>query len=236
MARLRFTTTWLISLLLLAGCASADVTSRRETSSEQMIDRPARIIVHDFAASPSDLPPNSAVAQLYSGRSTPQSADEIRLGRELGHQVASELVKEILNMGLPAERAGAGPPASVGNLLIGGEFISIDEGSRVKRMLIGFGAGASELKTLVEGYLVTKDGLEPLGSAEIKAAGGKMPGMLVPVVGGAIAGEAGRSAVISGSMNVVQELGPESMNAAAKRTAREIAKGLQNAFRRRGWI
>jgi len=158
------------------------------------------------------------------------------LGRELGHQVASELVKEILNMGLPAERAGAGPPASVGNLLIGGEFISIDEGSRVKRMLIGFGAGASELKTLVEGYLVTKDGLKPLGSAEIKAAGGKMPGMLVPVVGGAIAGEAGRSAVISGTMNVVQEMGPESMNAAAKRTAKEIANVLQDAFRRRGWI
>jgi len=103
-------------------------------------------------------------------------------------------------------------------------------------MLIGFGAGASELKTLVEGYLVTKDGLKPLGSAEIKAAGGKMPGMLVPVVGGAIAGKAGRSAVISGSMNVVQELGPESMNAAAKRTAKEIANLLQDAFRRRGWI
>ena len=103
-------------------------------------------------------------------------------------------------------------------------------------MLIGFGAGASELKTLVEGYLVTKDGLKPLDPAEIKATGGKMPGMLVPVVGGALAGEAGRSAVISGSMNVVQELGPESMNAAAKRTAKEIAKVFQNAFQRRGWI
>ncbi len=139
-------------------------------------------------------------------------------------------------MGLPAERAGAGPPASVGNLLIGGEFISIDEGSRAKRMLIGFGAGAVELRTLVEGYLVTKDGLEPLGSAEIRAAGGKMPGMLVPVLGGAMAGEAGRSAVISGTLNAAQELGPEGMSAAAKRTANEIAKVLRDAFRRRGWI
>jgi hypothetical protein len=37
-------------------------------------------------------------------------------------------------------------------------------------------------------------------------------------------------------MNVVQELGPESMTAAAKGTAKEIANVLQDAFRRRGWI
>ena len=236
MGMLRMVLPLLLVSTVITGCASVDVTSRRETASEQKIDRPARIIVHDFAASPGDLPPNSAVAQFYSGRSTPQTADQIRLGRELGHQVASELVKDILNMGLPAERAGAGPPASVGNLLIGGEFISIDEGSRAKRMLIGFGAGAVELRTLVEGYLVTKGGLEPLGSAEIRAAGGKMPGMLVPVLGGAMAGEAGRAAVISGTLNVAQELGPEGMSAAAKRTANEIAKVLRDAFRRRGWI
>ncbi len=103
-------------------------------------------------------------------------------------------------------------------------------------MLIGFGAGAAELKTFVEGYQITADGLRPLGSVEIKAAGGKMPGMLVPVVGGAVAGEAGRSAVISGSMNVVQELGPESIEGAAKRTAKEIGKVLSEAFKKRGWI
>ena len=236
MGVLRSVGTLVFGVAILAGCASSDVTSRREASGKQNFERPARIIVRDFAATPSDLPPDSAVAQLYARRSTPQSADEVRLGRKLGQRVAGELVKEILNMGMPAERAGAGPPATVGNVMIGGEFISIDEGSRLKRMLIGFGAGASELKTLVEGYLVTKDGLEPLGSAEIKAAGGKMPGMLVPVVGGAVAGEAARSAAISGAMNVVQELGPESMDAAAKRTAKEIAKVLKDAFRKRGWI
>jgi NADPH-dependent 2,4-dienoyl-CoA reductase/sulfur reductase-like enzyme len=102
--------------------------------------------------------------------------------------------------------------------------------------LIGFGAGAGELKTLVEGFVVTSTGLRPLGSAEVSAGGGKMPGMLVPVVGGAIAGEAARSAVISGGMNIAQEMGPESMRAAAKRTAEEIAKVLKDDFRKRGWI
>ncbi len=63
-----------------------------------------------------------------------------------------------------------------------------------------------------------------------------MPGMLVPVAAGGVMGKAGRSAVISGSMNVAQELGAESMNAAAKRTAQEITKILSVAFAEQGWI
>ena len=42
--------------------------------------------------------------------------------------------------------------------------------------------------------------------------------------------------MIAGGMNVAQEMGPESMSAAAKRTAEEIAKVLKDAFRKRGWI
>jgi hypothetical protein len=103
-------------------------------------------------------------------------------------------------------------------------------------MLIGFGAGAGELKTHVEGYQITARGERRLGSGEIKAAGGKMPGMLVPVAAGAKAGSAGRSVAVSGAMGVKKEKGPESLEGAAKRTANEIAKVLSKAFARHGWI
>jgi hypothetical protein len=150
--------------------------------------------------------------------------------------VARELVKEILDLGMPAERAHTGLPPGIGDLLIKGEFVSMDEGSRRKRMLIGFGAGAAELKTHVEGYQITTRGERRLGSGEIKAAGGKMPGMLVPVAGGAKAGSVATSVVVSGGMNIAQEKGPESLEGAAKRTAQEIAKVLSQAFARHGWI
>ena len=220
------------ALAVLAGCASSDVASRRSYTADEEIARPGRIIVHNFAATAAD----AAIAGRYDRRDTPQTAEEIELGRELGVRVADELVKDILAMGMPAERAGSGPAPQPGDLVIKGEFVSIDEGSRLKRMLIGFGAGAAELKTFVEGYQVTADGLRPLGSAEIEAGGGKMPGMIVPVVGGAIAGRATTSAAIAGGLNVAQELGPESMQAAANRTAEEIAKVLEEAFKKRGWI
>ncbi len=227
---------WLLSLAVVAGCASSDVSQRRSYVADEKIARPGRVIVHSFAATPGDIPANAAIADYYARRDTPQTAEQIALGRKLGDRVARALVKEILEIGFPAELAGSGPAPRIGDLVIKGVFISIDEGSRVKRMLIGFGAGAAELKTFVEGYQVTAGGLRALGSAEIEAGGGKMPGMLVPVAGGAAAGTAATSVAISGALNVGQEIKPESIEGAAKRTAEEIAEVLREAFKKRGWI
>jgi NADPH-dependent 2,4-dienoyl-CoA reductase/sulfur reductase-like enzyme len=103
-------------------------------------------------------------------------------------------------------------------------------------MLIGFGAGSAGLETLVEGYVVTTRGLVPLGSAQIETSGGKKPGMLVPMGAGAAAGRAATSAAISGASNILQEAGPEGLDAAAKRTAKEIAREIVKAYEERGWL
>jgi hypothetical protein len=189
-----------------------------------------------LCGTPDDIPADAAAAGRYERRATPQSAEEIRLGRELGDRVASELAKRILDLGMPAELAGSGPLPRQGDLVIRGEFVSIDEGSRMKRMLIGFGAGATQLKTHVDAYEITAKGPRRLGSAAIEAGGGKMPGMLVPVGAGAAAGRVATSAAVSGGLAVVKEGGPESIQGAAKRTAEEIAKLLSQGFVRQGWI
>ncbi len=53
-----------------------------------------------------------------------------------------------------------------------------------------------------------------------------MPGMLVPVAGGAKAG----SVAVSGASNVAQEKGSESPGGAAKRTAFAVYKSKENAL------
>ncbi len=220
----------------LLGCASSKVTEQRAYAAHERLPRPSRVIVYDFAATADDMAAQAGGSGYYTRRPTPQTAEQIQLGRTLGDRVAQHLVPEILALGMPAERAGVGPPPGQGDLLIQGEFLSIDKGSRTKRMLIGFGAGAGELRTRLVGYQVTPAGLRQLGKATIETSGGKMPGMLVPVGVGAAAGAPGRSAVISGGMNVMQEAGPEGLNAAAKNTAKEVAKVLSQAFARQGWI
>ncbi len=220
----------------LFGCASAKVSERRAHAAGDQLPRPSRIIVHNIVATPDDIAPDSPLSGVYDRRAKPQGAKEIELGRKLGRQVAQELVKEILALGMPAERAGSGPPPGNGDVLIKGAFVSINKGSRTTRMLIGFGAGAAKLETYVASYQITPTGKRLLDEKQVTAKGGKMPGMLVPVAGGAAMGTAATSAAISGGLNVGQEAGPESLRAAAKRTAKRIAKTLSEAFARRGWI
>jgi hypothetical protein len=227
----------LLVLLIVGACASVETTGRRSYDGGQNYPRPTRIIVYDFAATADDVAASSAITGKYKRRSIPQSANEIRLGRELGRRVAVSLVRKILAMRLPAERFGAGPLPQIGDYVVTGEFVSIDEGDRTQRMIIGFGAGANKLMTAVEKYRITPTGPQLVSAAEFSAKGGKAPGMAVPlIIMGGIFGRPVQAAVISGAVNILQELGPEHIQAAADRTASEIADHLRDNFRRRGWI
>ncbi len=242
----------LILACVTSGCAKTTVTARQSYAEDEQLPKPERIIVYDFAATPEDVPADDPIRRLYEKPAKPQTDDEVKLGRKLGADIAEELVKEIRDLGMPAERSSGGSSPETGDLIIRGAFVTIDQGDRLKRVLIGFGAGARELKTIVQIYQITAEGLRPLVTEEIKSTGGKMPGMLFAVaaaiatgpvgvsVGAAAAsgpaGAASQATVVSGGVNVAKETGPESLGAAAKRTAGEIVKALSQIFARHGWI
>jgi hypothetical protein len=224
----------LFALVAFVGCASTKVTESQSYQGEKLA-RPDRIIVHDFAATPADIPAWSAAAQ-HAGPSTPQSAEVTETGRELGAQVAEQLVAEIQDMGLPAVRAAGQPEPRVGDIVIIGYFASIDEGSAVKRVAIGFGSGGAEMTTEVEGYLMTDQGLRKLGSREIDSGAGKTPGVAVPLaITIATANPIGL--IVGGALKVGGEVtGSSKITGTAKRTAKEIGDELRDAFERQGWI
>ena len=227
--------TCMFALIVLAGCASTSVSNVQSYEGER-IARPDRIIVYDFAATPADVPAWSATAGQYSEHSTPQTAAEISVGRRLGAQVAKELVSEIRNMGLPAVQAAGQPAPRVGDIVIMGYFESVDSGSATKRIVLGFGSGATDLKTAVEAYLMTAQGLRRLGSGDVDAAGGKAPGVAVPLVMLAASGNPIGLIVSSAAKAEGEMSGRTTIDGAAKRTAKEIADQLQVAFRKQGWI
>ncbi len=224
----------LFALVTLAACASTKVTGSRSYQGERLA-RPDRIIVHDFAATPADLPTWAAAAGRHAAPSTPQTAESIETGRKLGAQVAKNLVEEIREMGLPAVRA-AGQAPDVGDIVIIGYFESIDEGSALKRVAIGFGSGGTELVTQVEGYLMTDQGMRELGSREIDSGGGKTPGVMVPLaVTIATANPIGL--IVGGAVKVSGEVtGRDTIEGSAKRTAKKIGDELRAAFQKQGWI
>lgn len=194
----------LLGCAVLVGCATSEITSGQYNVAGERIPRPGHVIVYDFRATPADIPATSAITGSYSLRQTPQTVEEVQLGRELGSQVAYSLAREILNMGMPAQRAGHGPPPQIGDILITGQFVSIDEGSRGKRIFIGFGKGKGSLKTHIEGYLTTQTGHRLLGSREIDSAGGKGPGLVLPaIVTAATANPVGL--LVNGAMKIRNE-------------------------------
>jgi hypothetical protein len=234
MVSLRRTASCLLALVLVASCASTDV-SNREYYEGPALARPAHIIIHDFTADAADVPANSAFAAQLAD-APPLTPEEAELSRKLGAEVAKELVADLQGMGLPAVLAADQPTPQVNDIVIHGYFVSVDQGSAAERVMIGFGAGDAELSTAVEGYQMTAQGLRPLGRGEIRSGGGKLPGMVLPIaVVAATANPIGL--VVGGAIKATGELtGEATIEGAAKRTASAIAQQLHEAAQRQGWV
>ncbi len=222
-------------MVVAAGCASTRVVSREKLVDEQL-PRPNQIWVYDFAATAAEVPTNSTLAGEYSEDTSSQTPEDIAAGRALGARMAAQLVEEIRRMGLPAEVALTETKPQVNDLVFRGYLLSINEGSTAKRVVIGFGSGASELRTAVEGYQMTAAGLRKLGSGTLQAGGGKSPGAAVGAATFiATANPAGL--IVSGSMKAYGEMsGKSTVTGRAEATAKEIAKVLKQRFQEQGWI
>lgn len=225
----------LFALVVCAGCASTKVSDQQVLVTEKL-PRPQHIWVHDFAATAADVPADSTLAREFTVETTTQTAEDIAAGRQLGRDMAAQLVGEISAMGMPAEQATTGTKPQINDLVIRGYLVSIDEGSTAKRVAIGFGAGKSELRTVVEGFQVTAQGLRKLGYGTVDAGGGKSPGAAVGVATFiATANPAGL--IVSGGMKVYGEAsGSSKIEGRGRATAKEIAKVLKKRFEDQGWI
>jgi len=225
----------LFALFVVAGCASTKVSDRQQLVFEEL-PRPDRIWVHDFVATPGDVPAESGFYGRDVAHSEPQTAEQIATGRRVGAEIATHLVNEIGAMGLLAERASDGVTPRINDLVIRGYLLSIDKGSAVERVAIGFGKGTSDLRVAVEGYQMTDRGLRKLGSGDVDSSGGKSPGAALGVAG-LIATANPAGLIVSSGLKVYdEESGKSTIEGRAKAVAKEIAEQLKPRFEQQGWI
>jgi len=231
-------TTVLIACAMLVGCASTTVT-RRTPMIARGLARPNQIWVYDFVATFSDMPTSSSLAGRVGAPNTPPTPEEIEAGRKYGAIIAQELVKGIQAMGLPAIEAGPGSSPQIGDGVIRGYIVSTEgggAGSLAKRMVIGFGAGTAEMDTVVEGYVMTSQGLRRLGSGTLTSSGNKSPGLVVPAAVAIASGNPVGLIVVGGVKIYGAASGRSGLEGRAKATADEIANQLRIRFEDRGWI
>lgn len=223
------------TLALGSGCASIKVTDRDEYRGKKLA-RPDQILVHDFAATADDLPDWSDAAKTYADAGAEATESELEAGRKLGVEMTSSLVERIRAMGLNAERATATSQPSEGDIVIVGYLASVEEGSGFKRVVIGFGSGAAEVTSHVEGYLATAEGLRKLGSGGTTSGPGRSPGVVVPlIVTVATANPIGL--LVTLPVKVGSEMtGGSTVEGVGKKMADKIADVLEEKFREQGWL
>lgn len=218
--------------LLATGCAQTDVdVTRRESAG---LVKPDRVVVRNFAVTRQDVELDAGIApsmlRAVSGEVT--SADAIQVGRAAADALADELVKRLVEAGIPAVRGDRTTRVTPSTAIIVGQFRTLDEGNQTLRTLVGFGLGGSEVRTHAE--MVQAGRL--IAEADTSANSGYKPGAGVTLGVGAAAGSAATAAGVAAGTTTVSELFMTSVNAGARRTARELADQIVAAYEMRGWL
>ncbi len=223
--------------IALGGCAGATASVESQYLPLPTA-RPNTIVVYPFSVDPSDVTLNQSIIQRayrnVSGEN--QDAAETKVARDTAENVCLEIIDALQHKGWNASCLERGTPAVGENILVvDGEFTDINEGNRLRRLVIGFGAGASSLDANVSLYQRSGAEYQKLLDFTTHADSGKMPGAAVTGGAGAAAG-AGAGMIVG--TNVALGAGKtyrSSTGQLGDKTAQEVVDQLDGYFAQHGW-
>jgi hypothetical protein len=230
-AKLVRSSTRVISLVLVitlvAGCAKVSTTGVRRYQGPRL-NASRAIVVYDFEPTGQSIGLDSVGADGGDGL----SIEDLDHRRDVGRVVADVLAKELEERGILSSRKTGPIGVPPGSLSIGGQIVTVDEGSRAKRVFIGFGYGKNRLSSAAQLYGIPKDSPAVLWEYQNTAASGPKPGILTTLpIGMAIQGLTLLLLVINGGMATMGELSSSS-TANAKRMAKELADSVEETLGR----
>ncbi|MDR5773992.1 MULTISPECIES: DUF4410 domain-containing protein [unclassified Caballeronia] len=215
---------------LMAGCANANA---------QTVARPDVIYVYAFHSDASQVKLDqhglaSKLSSAFSGdTSAAQQAQDATAARE---EVANEIVAKLQAQGLRAIRADVAPPDDQNVLAVVGDFSTIDAGNRRRRVLIGLGAGESQVGANVQLVFKPAHGApQVIEQFDAKGDSGHAPGVAEMAGVGAAAGHVASSLAVSGGMHAVSETKHADVSSDEKRLGDAIAKEIAKVSREAGW-
>jgi hypothetical protein len=201
------------------------------------LPRPQLIVVHDFGVTAAAVALDSAIGAraLEAVKGEPEVQAHIKIGDEVAKVLTENLVKEIGKLGIPTVAAAKAAPVAGPSLQIEGQFLTVDQGNRLRRAVIGFGAGASEVRTMVQVFETTNEGRRLVEDFYTTAKSSRKPGFGPMAGAGAAIGTAATSAAVSGGVGIATAHS-QTVEGDAKNTAEEIVKELRKFFAEQGWI
>jgi hypothetical protein len=231
-----FGSTALSLTFVFAGCASNAVQNRYEGMSANLT-RPSVVLVYVFHVPAETITKDlSLIAKGINafGTDTPE-ARQAELGCEVQERMAQDVVDGINALGVPAQLGHPSVAAPPGALLVQGRFTNVNGGNRLRRSIIGFGAGQSTVDTDVTLSQVASNGPTTLLTFATHANSGAMPGALH--TGGADATGASTGALIGTNAGLALIKGYRSrVERLASRGADQAVAHLSDYFANQGWL
>src|SRR5262245_54737675 len=125
------------------------------------------VYVRDFLFDAQNLKPDEGllgrregpIGRLLGGLKPSQ--DPTTKAQQLVELLSNTIVSELNISGIRASRLEPGAFMPQDGLLVGGEFLEVDEGNRMRRAMVGFGSGSEEVKVQVEVYDLAKNPNSP---------------------------------------------------------------------------
>jgi hypothetical protein len=228
------------ALLAIAafGCAGAQVT-QQSSAAPISTTVPTAVVVYPFAVNASDVSLNSSIFQVaYRNLSDSNTnAEQLQLAHQTAQNICVQVAANLTQKGITTTCLQRGVPPTGSNVLIlDGEFTDISEGNRLRRMVIGLGAGASKVDTVVQVIQKTDQGSTEIIDFATSADSGYMPGAGITGPAGAAAGGATAAATLGvnvaagGVKNVTSSTGY-----LVDKTTDQIVQQVVNYYNRQGW-
>jgi hypothetical protein len=122
-------------------------------------------------------------------------------------------------------------------MLVQGQIVSIDQGNRTRRVMIGLGAGKSSVSADTQIYYATASSAPRFMMAfDGEADSGRMPGAAETMGAGAVAQRAATSAALTGATHAGAETRRTTDTAEAGKLADAIALRIGQFAVGQGWI
>ncbi|HEV3455773.1 MAG TPA: DUF4410 domain-containing protein [Thermoanaerobaculia bacterium] len=224
---------------LLVGDTKVEVLAKYQGDA---LPKPGKALIYDFAVPPDVISVDqSPAAKLHRTKGQEQGTEPgspEAVAQQVQASFTKALLGELKQASVAAERAAGGDaPAPPPTLLVQGEFTAIHEGNKTKRVLIGFGKGASDVQAHVTVSLTT-DQPQPTVLLEfnVKSQSGKKPGAAATVgAGAATLGtvSAGSAAAGVAAGGVVDRAA--TVQADASRMAKGVAKQIAALMKSQTW-
>ena len=226
----------LFGALLCFGLAACGQTGNRNAviTPEKNLPRPSQILVYDFAVSEREITEYQGIMRQQPTLKDPAERER-QIAIDVKDALAGEVVDGLRVLGFMVERASRGTPATGNELLIDGQFFTVDEGNPLRRLVIGFGNGTSTVEAQTQAYQGSDK--KKLLDFATHSDSGMMPGAAATLGAGA-AVQGGVTAGMVVANTAISDVKTYNWDVArmAAASGDQVVRYLSEFFAQQGWI